>query len=112
GPDGLLGGVSRSGRSTSRRSFNASSSQRCRPDLAPLILRNQNGIRVIRGRLFSGHWCLLVSIRGSILLLLAEFLQARIVSQRIEHRIESEQRRSERHVSLERALAWYREHLL
>jgi hypothetical protein len=54
-PDGLVAGVCRSGRSTSRRSFNGSSSQRCRPDLAQLTLRNQNGIRVIRvigGRLF------------------------------------------------------------
>jgi hypothetical protein len=33
---------------------------------------------------------------GSVLLFLAEFLEARIIPERIEHRIELEQRRSER----------------
>ena len=36
---------------------------------------------------------------GSRLLFLAEFLEARIIPERIEHRIEPEQRRSERQVS-------------
>ena len=38
-----------------------------------------------------------------------EFLEARITPERIEHRIESEQRRSERDVFLESARARYRE---
>ena len=33
-----------------------------------------------------------------VLRLLAQFLEARIIPERIEHRIEPEQRRSERHV--------------
>ena len=43
---------------------------------------------------------------------LGEFLKARIVPERIEHRIEPEQRRSERHVFVQCARARYREHLL
>jgi len=38
-----------------------------------------------------------------------ESLEARIIPKRIEHRIEPEQRRSERHVSVQRALARHRE---
>jgi hypothetical protein len=41
-----------------------------------------------------------------------EFLEARIIPERIEHRIESEQRRSERQVFVQCARARYREHLL
>ena len=44
--------------------------------------------------------------------LLAEFLEARIVPQRIEHRIEPEQRRSERHVCSQCAIVRYREQFL
>jgi hypothetical protein len=38
-----------------------------------------------------------------------EFLEARIFSERIEHRIEPEQRGSERHVFSQRAIVRYRE---
>ena len=41
-----------------------------------------------------------------------KFLEARILSERIEHRIEPEQRRSERHVFVQRAVARHREYLL
>ena len=41
--------------------------------------------------------------------LFAEFLEARIIPERIEHRIEPEQRGSERHVCSQRASARYRE---
>jgi hypothetical protein len=41
-----------------------------------------------------------------------EFLETRIGAQRIEHWIEPEQRGSERHVFVQRAVARYREHLL
>jgi hypothetical protein len=41
-----------------------------------------------------------------------EFLEARVIPERIEHRIEPEQRRSERHVFVQCARARYREHLL
>ena len=40
---------------------------------------------------------------------LGEFLEARIIPERIEHRIEPEQRGSERHVCSQRACIWYRE---
>jgi len=45
----------------------------------------------------------------SRLLLLAEFLEARIIAERIEHRIEPEQRRSERDVRSQCALVRDRE---
>jgi hypothetical protein len=38
-----------------------------------------------------------------------EFLEARIIPERIEHWIEPEQSRSERHVQSEWAVTWYRE---
>ena len=40
---------------------------------------------------------------------LGEFLEARIIPQRIEHRIEPEQRRSERYIWGNPATVWYRE---
>jgi hypothetical protein len=43
---------------------------------------------------------------------LGEFLEARIIPERIEHRIEPEQGRSERHVNSQWAFIWYREHFL
>ena len=46
---------------------------------------------------------------GSRLLFLAEFLEARIIPERIEHRIEPEQRGSERHVCNQCAVVRYRE---
>jgi hypothetical protein len=46
---------------------------------------------------------------SSRLFIFAKFLEAGIASERIEHRIESEQRRSERHVFPQGALARYRE---
>jgi hypothetical protein len=56
-----------------------------RPNALPFCIRV---IRAIRGEFYFGA--------GSRLLFLAEFLEARIVPQRIEHWIEPEQRRSER----------------
>src|SRR5438094_5305165 len=41
-----------------------------------------------------------------------EFLEARIVPKRIEHWVEPEQRRSERHVLSQRAIVRYREQFL
>jgi len=38
---------------------------------------------------------------------LAEFLEARILAERIEHRIEPKERGSERHILSERGLIWY-----
>ena len=48
----------------------------------------------------------------SVLLFLAEFLEARIIPKRIEHRIEPEQRGSERPEFGERATARHREQFL
>ena len=42
----------------------------------------------------------------------AEFLEARIIPERIEHRIEPEQRRSKRHAFSQRAEARQREQFL
>src|SRR4030095_15310892 len=47
------------------------------------------------------------SCAGSLWFLFAELLEARIVPERIEHRIEPEQRGSERHVFVECACARY-----
>src|SRR6266487_6363648 len=52
------------------------------------------------------------SCADSRLLLLAELLEARIVPKRIEHRIEPEERRSERHACGHAAIAWYRKYFL
>src|SRR5205085_2660246 len=53
------------------------------------------------------------SYRSSLWLLFAEFLEARIIPQRIEHRIEPEQRRSERRLpSTQRTLVRDREQFL
>jgi hypothetical protein len=41
-----------------------------------------------------------------------KLLKARVAAQRIEHRIEPEQRRSERHGFSQRAIARYREQFL
>jgi len=46
-------------------------------------------------------------LKGSRLLFLAEFLETRIIPERIKHGIEPEQRRSERHVFVECARARY-----
>ena len=56
-----------------------------RPDALPFCIRV---IRAIRGEFYFGD--------DSRLLFLAEFLKTRIISERIEHWIEPEQRRSER----------------
>jgi hypothetical protein len=46
--------------------------------------------------------------RSSRLLIFAKFLKARIAAERVEHWIETEQRRSERYVCSQRAPVWYR----
>jgi len=44
---------------------------------------------------------------GSLWFLFAQFLKTRVIPERIEHRIEPEQRRRKRHARGETAIAWY-----
>src|SRR5436190_7853283 len=56
--------------------------------------------------------CSVKSCLDSRLLVFAKFLEARIIAERIEHRIEPEQRRSERHARSECATGRDREQFL
>jgi hypothetical protein len=72
-----------------------------------LFLRSQaTGVQGFKAlvRLGSGAY--------SVLVFLAEFLETRIIAERIEHWIEPEKRRSERYVRRKRAYVRYREQFL
>jgi hypothetical protein len=72
-----------------------------------LFLRSQaTGVQRFKAlvRLGSGAY--------SVLVFLAEFLETRIIAERIEHWIEPEKRRSERYIRRKRAYVRYREQFL
>jgi hypothetical protein len=85
------------------RFFQHEVAEKERPAVAYLFL-----VRASSPAVMLGSQTLVEAPAGrSRLLFLAEFLEARIVPERIEHWIEPEQRRSERHVFVECACARY-----